>query len=221
MNETTTKGSRRREPAAPNPAAVPGPGKLFSSSVPSAREPGLSSPGAPTALAGDLRLAVATSAGRGRWRGLPPSPRCGVPEPSPASGAMLRPRERGQCSPRNRAGTEAPGSREGSGLGAEPPGFSRFLPSRSGPPPSLFSFYYYFFPFRAKQKFCPQSQAAGCGGFSPSLNQGELSLRSEDAPKGVRAGRRRTACSGRGPCGEARRVPSLFARSPLVHPQLG
>lgn len=82
---------------------------------------------------------------------------------------MLRPRERGQCSPRNRAGTEAPASREGSGLGAEPPGFSP-LPPFPLWPASLFLFffsrlYYYFFPFSAKQKFCPQSQAAGCGGF--------------------------------------------------------
>lgn len=57
---------------------------------------------------------------------------------------MLRPRERGQCSPRNRAGTEAPASREGSGLGAEPPGFSP-LPPFPLWPASLFLFFFLVF----------------------------------------------------------------------------
>lgn len=167
MNESHNE--RQPSPGAgrPKPCCCAGTGEalLILCALGTAR---LSSPGAPTALAGDLRLAVAPSGGRGGGGGCPRRL---------AAGSRSRARRAGRCCGRGRGGSAAPGTERG--RRPLPPGRApasepspraspRFLPSRSGPPPSFYFFfsrlYYYFFPFSAKQKFCPQSQA-GCGGF--------------------------------------------------------
>lgn len=117
----------------------------------------LSSPGAPTALAGDLRLAVAPSGGRGGGGGCPRRL---------AAGSRSRARRAGRCCGRGRGGSAAPGTERG--RRPLPPGRApasepspraspRFLPSRSGPPRSFFFFfsrlYYYFFRLAPNKSF--------------------------------------------------------------------
>lgn len=199
MNESHNE--RQPSPGAgrPKPCCCAGTGEalLILCALGTAR---LSSPGAPTALAGDLRLAVAPSGGRGGGGGCPRRL---------AAGSRSRARRAGRCCGRGRGGSAAPGTERG--RRPLPPGRApasepspraspRFLPSRSGPPPSFYFFFLVFiiifFRLAPNKSFVLKVKRQDAVVFSPSPNQGELSLRSEDAPKGVGAGRRRTACSG-------------------------